>query len=170
MVIGSRLVWIAIASVVGLLVAGFATYFAVNAGDSSGGAPTVQQTTTTELSTTPPPLTEPPTETAPAPTEGPTPPSPSPTATFDSNLPPDLPPEYCDPPRTHLNVEKLRAQPNLTGAVITEVDLDTVRVEIKGVEMFVNGWGGLVGFDSNGATDQLFEQVATAVNAVRFEC
>jgi hypothetical protein len=72
MVIGSRLVWIAIASVVGLLVAGFITYFAVNAGDSSGGAPTVQQTTTTEVPTTPPPLTESPTETPPAPTAGPT--------------------------------------------------------------------------------------------------
>ena len=59
--------WILIAILAGLLVAGFATYFAVDAGDSPGEpAGTGQPTATT------PAPTEPPTPTLPAPTEPPT--------------------------------------------------------------------------------------------------
>jgi hypothetical protein len=75
----SKLPWIVLAGVAGLLVVGFATYFAVNAGDSSGsleGTGTPPATASTGLPTTPPASTPttvdtPPASTEPPPTEPP---------------------------------------------------------------------------------------------------
>jgi hypothetical protein len=75
------------------------------------------------------------------------------------------------PPRYHLSIEKLQAQPGLAGAIITEVDIDTIRIDIQGVYFLFTGWGEHSSIGGSGTTnDQLFEQVVSALDAVLFEC
>jgi hypothetical protein len=77
----------------------------------------------------------------------------------------------CGGPRHRLNVDKLRAQPQLADAAVTVVDDDTVQIDIQGVQFVVNGWGqsSSIG-ESEGAPDHLFDQVVAAIDAVLFEC
>lgn len=160
---------------VGLVTAalGGGVYFLAQAGAADDERVFVAGTATaaeTPVTQTPPAATgtsAPPTQ---PPTQAPPPVSPSPTR--DYSLPPDFPPVDCGGPRYHLNIEKLQAHPNLAGAVITEMDLDTVRIEIEGQEFTVTGWGGDVGIGGAGPepSQGLFERVVAAIDAVRFEC
>jgi hypothetical protein len=89
--LASRLPWIVLAGVAGLLVVGFATDFAVNAGDSSGspeGTATPPVTESTELPTTPPASTPTAVDT---PAETPPPPTEPPPTTGPTKLPPPPP-------------------------------------------------------------------------------
>ena len=111
-----------------------------------------------------------PSATPPAASTQPPPISPSPTRDF--SLPADFPPVDCGGPRYHLSIEKLQAHPNLAAAVITEVDLDTIRIEIQGAEFLITGWAGdfTIGWAGPEPGQELLEQVAVAVESVLFEC
>ena len=131
-------------------------------GDSTEPEPTIA--TITPQSTAAPTATQEPVPTdPPAPTATPQPPAR--TATF-------APGPTC-PPRTynHVNIDLLRLQPGLAGAVITEINDSTVRIVLQGVEFDITGRGTLVGFGGRGdPSDELFEQVVGAVDAVRYQC
>ena len=105
------------------------------------------------------------------------PPTPSPSATAVPTLPPpatEVPSPTPDPAcaardHNHLNIEKLAAQPNMIGAVITEIDDDTIRIVFEGVEVIVEGSGNLLTF-SGKLTREQQTRVVTAIDAVLYEC
>jgi hypothetical protein len=169
----STRVWLVIAvGAVALLIAAGGSYVAVNAGGSPA-AVTTETPETTLVPASPSPTLEPPlaTGTPPAavtatpPTEG------TPTSSFPSPgiSCPDGAPHY------HVNIEKfqeeLRQQAGLEDAVVTEVDLDTVRVEFQGMELTLTGWGESSTIGGTGdPSRELFERFVAAIDAVLFAC
>jgi hypothetical protein len=137
----------------------------VNAGDSTQLPPT--ETAATQAPTskwtatpTPPPAT-------PTPPAGSSGEAAAPTATPLS----PKPAIDCKGPRYRLNIEKLQAQPTLAGTTITEVDIDTVRIDLAGFEYDITGWGEFIDIGgTGGGGDELFHQIAAAVDAVAYEC
>jgi hypothetical protein len=163
-------VWAALAAALLLIAAGAGSYVVVSAGGGAGATPTREPSTATATATA--------VETAGTPAASGTatslPPTSQPSAEPTSTSGPIHPGITCGDgePRYHLNIEKLQAHPNLTGAEITEVDLDTIRIDIEGIEIFVTGWGeaglAIAGYDP--IPDDLFAQVALALDAVQYEC
>jgi hypothetical protein len=174
--IASKLPWVVLAGIAGLMVVGFATYFAVNAGDSSGspeGMGTPPPTASTELPTTPAasstpvetPAEMPPTE--PPPTEPP--PTTGPTATETPQS--VAPPIDCERPMYRLDADRLRAHPLLYDAVVTVVDKGTVQIDFDGITFFVRGWGKVVRTSGpEEFPEELLTRVTGAIDAVRYEC
>ena len=71
----------------------------------------------------------------------------------------------------HLNIDLLRLQPGMADAVISEIDSNSIRVVLQGVEFIITGRGKLIGIGGSGdPSAELFEQVALAIDAVAFEC
>ena len=154
-------------------------------GSLTAGAYFAYQTTQSDADTvsgqTEPTVTASPTATqeTPTATAEPTivPPTPSPSATAVPTLPPpatEVPSPTPDPAcaardHNHLNIEKLAAQPNMIGAVITEIDDDTIRIVFEGVEVIVEGSGNLLTF-SGKLTREQQTRVVTAIDAVLYEC
>lgn len=161
----STRIWLVIAAVaVALLAAAGGSYMAVNA----GGSPAAVTTATPDATPTSPFITVTPPQATATVAD---PPLPSDTVTPDASLPPDFPPVQCGGPRYHLNIQKLRDHPNLAGAVVTEINQDTVRIDIDGVDFLITGWGGSLSFGGYApSSDELFEQVVSAAHAVRYEC
>ena len=157
----------------------------VAVGGLTAGAYFAYQTTQSDADTvsgqTEPTVTASPTATqeTPTATAEPTivPPTPSPSATAVPTLPPpatEVPSPTPDPAcaardHNHLNIEKLAAQPNMIGAVITEIDDDTIRIVFEGVEVIVEGSGNLLTF-SGKLTREQQTRVVTAIDAVLYEC
>ncbi len=72
---------------------------------------------------------------------------------------------------SHVNIEKLRLQPSLINAVITEYDDGAVLVILEGIEFLVQGRGKVVGIgEPRGVDSELSARVGGAVDAVRYEC
>ena len=69
----------------------------------------------------------------------------------------------------HLNIDKLAAHPNMAGAVITEIDDDSIRIVFEGVEVIVEGSGKLLTF-SGKLTREQQTRVVTAIDTVLYEC
>ncbi len=138
-------------------------------GESEGSSAFGQAETTLTVTITPQSTAAPTATQEPVPTDPPaptaTPQPPAPTATYT--------PKPTCPPRTynHVNIDLLRLQPGMTGAVITEIDDNKIRIVLQGVEFDITGRGTLVGFGGRGdPSDELFEQVVGAIDAVRYQC
>ncbi len=156
--------WLLIAAVVALLAIGGGSYVAVNAGSSPAPVPTATPTATAtaERATATPTPTEPPAATATS-----VPPAATPTEILNVH------PRIDCPKRTniHVNIDKLAAQPGLEGAVITEIDDRSVRIEIEGIELIITGWGEVVGLGGPGdPSSELRERIHLAIDAVAYEC
>ena len=130
-------------------------------GPTVTASPTASQET---LTPTAEPTTTPPT---PSPTSEPTlPPTPTqpPTPTVD--------PACAERGHNHLNIDLLSADSGLVGAVISEIDEYSVRIEIEGAELVITGWGEDIGIGrrtSNIGAD-LMERVVNAIDAANFVC
>ena len=114
---------------VALVTGGFAGALLAAACSGDGTEPEPTIATITPESTAAPTVTaapQPPAATA-------TPQPPAPTATD---------PSVGCPKRTnnHLNIDKLRLQPGMTGAVVTEIDDREIRIVLQGVEFIISGW------------------------------
>ena len=118
----------------------------------------------------------------PTPTAEPPTPQPTPAATA---LPPTQPPptptqvvfssgpniECPNRSHNHLNIDKLRADARLVGAVISEIDEFKILIEIEGVEFTFIGWGENTSILIRGdPTGDLSERVGLATDDVNFEC
>ena len=57
----------------------------------------------------------------------------------------------------------------MIGAVITEIDDDSIRIEFEGVEVIVNGVGPSVHIITNLSREQL-TRLGHAIDAVVYEC
>ena len=138
------------------------------AGAASGAA------TGATAAASPTALLSPPTPTAEPPTPQPTPAA--------SALPPTQPPPQAEAPpaptpdpacaardHNHLNIEKLRDQPTMADAVITEVDDDSIRIIFEGVEVIVSGIGSSLAIRTNLANERL-APLTRAIDAVANEC
>lgn len=135
-------------------------------GSSVQAAPTISATESpTQAPATPSPTAEPPTPT-PTSTLEPTA-LPTPTQSFSVDLGGECPKRM----HGHLNIELLRADSQLTGAVISEIDTYSVRIEIEGIDFIITGWGEDIDIGLHGnPSDDLFERVVSAMDAVNFEC
>ncbi|MCH8008352.1 MAG: hypothetical protein IIC91_05755 [Chloroflexi bacterium] len=51
----------------------------------------------------------------------------------------------------------------------SEIDDDTIRIDVEGIEVIVRGWGEVVTFHGDSNNEQLTRFVH-AVDAVRYEC
>ncbi len=152
-------------------------YFAYQTGPGGSDGTSVQAGATAPASPTAPQATL--TPTTEAPTPQPTP-SPLPSATSVPTLPPTQPPPTeaptVDPDcakrtHNHLNIDKLRLDPRMNGATITEVDDRTIQIEIDGLLFTVDGWGEvmIIGIP-RGVSDSLDSQITGAAEALRYEC
>jgi hypothetical protein len=65
----------------------------------------------------------------------------------------------------------LRAQPGIADAVITEIDENSLLVEIQGIEIILDGWGSVVRIGGPGdPSNDLLDELLFAINGVRYEC
>ena len=159
----------------------------VAVGGLTAGAYFAYQTTQSDADTvsgqTEPTVTASPTatQTTPTPTAEPTiaPPTPSPSATTVPTLPPPAtqpPAPTVDPAcaardYNHLNIERLRAEPGLEEAAISEINAYNVRIEIEGIEFIITGWGEDMGIGGWGQpSDELMSIVQRAVDELTFVC
>lgn len=155
---------------IGGLTAGAYYAYQIGPGGSGGVAGQIQPTLEATVSPTAAVATSAPTAEPPTPPPTSTSvPSALPTATQFFSAAPDI---GC-PKRmhNHLNTEKLRADSRLTGAVVSEIDISRVRIEIEGVEFIIIGWGEDVGIGGYGnPSEDLMLRVQLAVDALTFEC
>ena len=65
-------------------------------------------------------------------------------------------------------MDRLRLQPSLTDAVTSEIDDDTIRIDVEGIEVIVRGWGEVVTFHGDLSNEQQ-TRILHAVDTVRYE-
>ena len=120
--------------------------------------------------TSTPGLAASPTPTSESPLNGPTAPTatsqpPAPAATF-------TPGPTCAPrTHNHLNIDLLRLQPGLEGAIITEIDDNSIRIVVQGVELIITGSGKLIGIGGPGdPSRELLVLLSRAIDAANYQC
>ncbi|MCH8026257.1 MAG: hypothetical protein IH866_05630 [Chloroflexi bacterium] len=138
-------------------------------GDSTEAEPAMA--TDTPESTAVPTVTQEPAPTErPAPTATPQPPAPTATPLPPAPTTTYTPGPTC-PPRTHrhLDIGTMRLQPGFTDAIITEIDADSIRIVVQGVELIITGSGKVIGIGGPGdPSRELLVLLSRAIDAANF--
>lgn len=147
-------------------------------GGDDAGRPTPEPSPTARRAGTPAPTTVVTLTPTPLPSPAPTgvpptmPPTPAPSPTQFQSLAPEINcPDGIIYDHSHLNIERLAAQPGMEDAVITEIDDSTIRIRTDEYVVEVQGVGKVVGVGGpDDLTNDQLTLISRAIDAVRYSC